>query len=594
MVAALAGVDLKRETLRNMQLFLFWDAPQLAHQPADTLPVPLTQSALGALVADPDATAKLSTGPLSHAMLRTLVFGSTEDDAPCAWTEARQVADAALEMLPQSSNAENGQWKALSADNRLRLHLSMRAREVEILAARLRALQQWAGRHCQIFLPALRFSPPMQETEKIVLMALARTMPDCVSEAGLSSHLQFPQDNERTVTFASQMRHVCLLAAKGVPHAPQRLRCLARKGIRQVVVLHEPGCGHWRRDRLDKLVQELSLQLFWLQVPDTLHVRMSPLHFWRKCLRASSPASLLQIDIADDWGSRLQRWGEEMTHILCTADMTVKQVLLSEHISDAGAFCLDLAQQRHHRSVRVVAHSGWPLDTMHRWPAEMLENAAIHAYHRQALCAYERIGCKARLDSCVQWKIRWCSPRWIGRFLLRMLRVLVLGPRRVGILLTTGQARFAMDVRNSDELFNSMAMLLQEADDGRRHFCLRLREAEDNPAALRLFLEHHGASMRNFRWQRVGEAGLASFFSWSDVVVQVGAPTSASFQALSAGVPVATLPVPVQESGRPLLPHLEGKPSDKEKDDWTAATRERRVWLRLLIRQIRGYWRSCT
>lgn len=218
---------------------------------------------------------------------------------------------------------------------------------------------------------------------------------------------------------------------------------------------------------------------------------------------------------------------------------TIREAIVSDHIGDA-AMAISAQVRMRGAKLRVLAHSGLPMHPAFRLP--------LGGVKRGNLIVSTRARGKLEADNftregvCLGVKVR--KPRafrispleWLNKRLRGILPERAIC--RVGLFMTSGQFAFAPD-RPLSPVIAKLRALVHHCADGGFAFTCRLREHEDDPTVLRHLI---GADAHvPLAFERVGESSLTRFLARCDVVIEVGAPTSASLAAIAHEVPVFRL-----------------------------------------------------
>lgn len=235
------------------------------------------------------------------------------------------------------------------------------------------------------------------------------------------------------------------------------------------------------------------------------------------------------------WPVRLAT-GEAVRQVF--AGRQIVKAVVADHISDSGFAILAEARARD-VPLRVIAHSGLPMDPLFRLPLSRGDRGSYvvstHARARKLANALPRAGGGIMVQVRKPQAFRNRSLETVARH-VKTFR----GAKhcRIGLLLTTGQHVFALD-RPLGPVMDSLRGFLAECAGNPVSLIFRLREREDDPATLAHVLKVPEGLDISF--QRVGQMPLGKFFGQVDVVIEVGAPTSASLAAVARGVPVFRL-----------------------------------------------------
>lgn len=220
------------------------------------------------------------------------------------------------------------------------------------------------------------------------------------------------------------------------------------------------------------------------------------------------------------------------------AERRIVKAIVADHISDSGFAILAEARERG-IPLRVIAHSGLPMDPVFRLPLSREDRGSYivstPARARRLRNALPRTGGGIAVQVRKPQAFRTRSLETVARH-VKTFR----GAKhcRIGLLLTTGQHVFALD-RPLGPVMDGLRAFLAECAGNPVSLIFRLREREDDPATLAHILEVPAGLDIDF--QRVGQVPLGKFFGQVDVIIEVGAPTSASLAAVARGVPVFRL-----------------------------------------------------
>lgn len=220
------------------------------------------------------------------------------------------------------------------------------------------------------------------------------------------------------------------------------------------------------------------------------------------------------------------------------AERRIVKAIVADHISDSGFAILAEARERG-VPLRVIAHSGLPMDPLFRLPISRGDRGSYvvstPARARKLASALSRVGSGIVVQVRKPQAFRRRSLETVAR---HMKSVRGAKHCRIGLLLTTGQHIFALD-RPLAPVMDSLRAFLAECAGKPVSLIFRLREQEDDPVMLAHLLKAPEGLEISF--QRVGQVPLGKFFGQVDVVIEVGAPTSASLATVARGVPVFRL-----------------------------------------------------
>ena len=358
-----------------------------------------------------------------------------------------------------------------------------------------------------------------------------------------------------------------LIATFGWPDAASLLRYMARsRPDLPLVILTEQGCGFWKRQ---KWLEEQYYTnggkgaLIWFEVaiPKLRIDEKKELFKGSSCreeseiLLKSIPFSEWAMGAASLWGQLNEMSGGARPEIAFLADIA----------SVSGAVVLSVTEAQ--RNIVIHAHSAYPLAWPLSWPLQTMESGKVLLWHP----ACRRFP---------EWKelpdVGFRSPGWMrpsARLgLLQFFRRLGNGRRkgkmRIGIILTTGHEIMASDVHLS-RLLERLAALMREGAGHGATFHVRMRAAEDYPAALKAMCRHSWPE-EAVTWKRIGEESFSRFASSVDIVVEVGDHSSASLLAIAHGLPVLSM-VDAAETRRMKL--LRSIPRLSIRNAWRAIIR---------------------
>lgn len=327
-----------------------------------------------------------------------------------------------------------------------------------------------------------------------------------------------------------------VVSAFGQPDIGHLLTEIRRSKAGRLVIVGEPEFAHtaYLREIAAGAAQRLDQAEFLLPVEGPVPAADStatPEQEAPFSFAAAVAAALVECY----WPMRAAT-GEAVRQVF--AERRIGKVIVADHISDSGFAILAEARARN-IPVRVIAHSGLPMDPLFRLPLSRGDKGSYvvstPARARKLANALSRVGSGIAVQVRKPQPFRNRSLETVARH-VKTFR----GAKhcRIGLLLTTGQHVFALD-RPLGLVMDSLRAFLAECAGNPVSLLFRLREREDDPAMLAHVLK--APEGLDIGFQRVGQVPLGKFFGQVDVVIEVGAPTSASLAAVARGVPVFRL-----------------------------------------------------